>query len=149
MVFINMANSGNESNFSLTGFSKNVLVWIAAGFCYGFIAGLREDNSYHFAVIVGGHTVLPGLLAGSISYSIFNLNLLNFFPRLKYILGFSMYFGVFSLISSFIVNTSPYTNNTTIIDDIAIVSPISDFIFGAVGGCIFSFFITFKDHETT
>ncbi len=62
---------------------------------------------------------------------------------------FGLYFGVFSLISSFIVNTSPYTNNTTIIDDIAIVSPISDFIFGAVGGCIFSFFITFKDHETT
>ncbi len=144
-----MDNHENKPNFILTGFSKNILIGIAVGFCFGFIVGLQEDNSYHFAVVVGGHTLLSGLLAGMIPYRIFNSNLLKSFPRLKHILGFSMYFGVFSLINSFIVNTSPYTKNTTIINDIAIISPISAFIFGAAGGCIFLFFVIFKNHETT
>ncbi len=142
-----MSDHEDKSNFSLKGFSKNALIGIAVGFCYGFMIGLREDNSYHFAVIVGGHTFLSGFLSGSLSYSIFSSNLLKSFPRLKHMLNGSTYFGVFSGLGSFLINTSPYTNNTKIMVSIT-GSPISDIIFGAVGGYISSFFFIKKTKAT-
>ncbi|MCP4266311.1 MAG: hypothetical protein GY777_12175 [Candidatus Brocadiaceae bacterium] len=143
-----MADREDKTDFSLKGFAKNALIGVAVGFFYGFMIGLREDNSYHFAVIVGAHTFLSGLLAGSLSYSIFSSNLLQSFPRLKHILNGSMYFGVFSGIGSFIVNTSPYTNNSAIMVSIT-DSLLSDVIMGALGGLIFSFIYTLINHEAT
>ncbi len=148
MKFINMVNHENKSDFSLIGFLKNILYWIAGGFCYGFIVGLGDDDSYHFAAIVGGHTILAGLLICLISISIKNSNLLNSFPRLQFTLWCSIVPATFRGINSFIVNVSPYIDNTEIMGNYTFNSLIYYAIFGALVGYISSTFCL-KNNKTT
>ncbi len=142
-----MDNHEGKPIFSLTGFS-NILILIAAGFFCGFSTGLMEDNSYHFAVIVGGHTSLSGLLTYLICYSINNSSLLDSFPRLKTILTWSIVSGSFSGMNAFIVNASPYINNKGIMGN-TVGSLIKYAIFGALAGYISTLLVYKKKHKAT
>jgi hypothetical protein len=141
---MNMANPENKSEFSLVRFSKNILVGSVLAFCYGFSVGVGEDNSYHFAVIVGGHTMLAGLVTHLIFNSINSSNLLESLPRLKTILNCCVASLSFYGMNSFIVNASPYTknseimNNTVGMGNITIGALFKYAIVGALAGYILS-----------
>ncbi len=107
-----------------------------------------EDNSYHFAVIVGGHTSLSGLLTCLICYSINNSSLLDSFPRLKTILTWSIVSGSFSGMNSFIVNVSPYINNKEIMGN-TIGSLIQYAIAGALAGYLSTLLAYKKNRKAT
>ncbi len=144
-----MAKHEDKSNFSLIRFSKNVLFGVVGGFIYGFSVGLGEDNSYHFAVIVGAHTILAGLFTILICSSINSSSLFESLPRLKIILAWSIASGSFSGMNSFIANTSPYIHNTEIMGNNAVSSFIAYTIIGALVGYISTLFAYKRKRKAT